>query len=293
MKTYTNKIALSFDIEDWFTVRNMRESLNDQSWDNLEFRVDIGLDFILDELAKRNIKATFFVLGWVAEKAPELILKIANNGHEIGTHGFSHTPIDLLTPDEFRSDLLKSIMVIESVTSQKVKGFRAPSFSVTKDTLWALDIIKELGLSYDSSIFSTMHPDYGINNFPTKVTELKELIEVPMKKGQFYGLKLPFCGGGYFRMLPYFIIKKSMKQTIKSESFVMYFHPWEFDENQPRVNMPALKKFRHYVGLKSNRQKFIKMLDEFEFTTVNDLINLEYQRNNIERLSTSQIGLLN
>jgi polysaccharide deacetylase family protein (PEP-CTERM system associated) len=290
---YTNKIALSFDIEDWFTVRNMRESLNDQSWDDLEFRVDIGLNFILEELAKRNIKATFFVLGWVAEKAPQLIHKIALHGHEIGTHGFSHTPIDLMNPEEFKADLEKSINIIESITNTKVKGFRAPSFSVTKETLWALDIIRDLGLTYDSSIFSTMHPDYGINNFPTQVTELKELIEVPMKKGNFFGIKLPFCGGGYFRMLPYFIIKNSMKQTIKNESFVMYFHPWEFDESQPRVNMPVLKKFRHYVGLKSNRKKFTKMLDEFDFTTVDDLINLEYTKNNIQKLSSSQIGLLN
>jgi len=293
MKTSINKIALSFDIEDWFTVRNMRDSLNNQDWNDLEFRVDIGLNFILDELAKRNIKATFFVLGWVAEKAPHLIQKIAQFGHEIGTHGYSHTPIDLLTPDEFKADLQKSIEVIESITNTKVKGFRAPSFSVTKNTLWALDIIRDLGLTYDSSIFSTLHPDYGINNFPTQVTELKDIIEVPMKKGRFYGLKLPFCGGGYFRMLPYFIIKKSMKQTIKNESFVMYFHPWEFDDQQPRVKMPALKKFRHYVGLKSNRQKFIKMLDEFQFTTVDDLISLEYQRNNVQKLSGSQVGLLN
>lgn len=293
MKTSTNKIALSFDIEDWFTVRNMRESLNNQNWDDLEFRVDIGLDFILDELEKRNIKATFFVLGWVAEKAPQLINKIALKGHEIGTHGFSHTPIDLMTPEEFRVDLDKSIKIIEAITGVKVKGFRAPSFSVTKDTIWALDIIKELGLAYDSSVFSTVHPDYGINNFPTKVTELKDLIEVPMKKGNFYGLKLPFCGGGYFRMLPYFVIKNSIKQTIQKESFVMYFHPWEFDENQPRVNMPAFKKFRHYVGLKSNRKKFTKMLDEFEFTTVDDLIVQEYQKNNIQRLTNAQIALLN
>lgn len=288
-----NLIALSFDIEDWFTVRNMRNVINENEWDSQDQRIHIGLDFILDSLKKRNIKATFFVLGWVAERAPELIRKIDREGHEIGTHGYSHTPIDLMTSDEFKSDLLESIRLISNITSKKVKGFRAPSFSITNETLWALEIIKEAGLIYDSSIFSTVHPDYGIKNFPRQITKIDQLMEVPMKKGEMFGIKFPFCGGGYFRMLPYGIVKSSMKKTIKNESFVMYFHPWEFDPNQPRMNLPLFKKFRHYVGLNSNRNKFEKMLNDFQFTTIENLIAHEVSRNNIVSMNTLDVRLLN
>lgn len=271
--TKPNTIALSFDVEDWFTVRNMREVIQDKDWDAQQLRVDIGLNFILKELAERNIKATFFVLGWIADRCPQVVIDIAHAGHEVASHGYSHTPIDLMTPEEFAADLKKSLVAIERITGRKVKGYRAPSFSITKKTAWALEIIKKCGLEYDSSIFSTIHPDYGINNFPTNITSIRGLLEVPLRKGNFYGAEVPVCGGGYFRMLPYTLIKSTLKQTLKSESLVMYFHPWEFDPAQPKVDLPALKKFRHYVGLGSNKEKFISLLNDFNFTTIANLIS--------------------
>lgn len=273
--SYNKVIALSFDVEDWFTVRNMRDYIKQEDWDQQQIRIQIGLDFILNELSKRKIKATFFILGWVADKCPELVKKINSLGHEIASHGYSHTPIDLLDPLEFELDLVKSLRAIEKITGKKVRGFRAPSFSITKKTLWAIDILRKHGIEYDSSIFSTIHPDYGINNFPTNVTELGGLLEVPMRKGNFFGFKIPVCGGGYFRILPYFLIKSSLVQTLINDSLVMYFHPWEFDPEQPRVQINWFKKIRHYVGLSSNRSKFIKLLNDFDFTTIKDLIDRE------------------
>lgn len=269
-------IALSFDVEDWFTVRNMRDFFKQEDWDQQKLRVRIGLDFILEELEKRDIKATFFILGWIAERCPQIVRDIDQAGHEICSHGHSHTPIDLLTPESFEDDLKMSIESLTRITGRKVKGFRAPSFSITKNTLWAIDILKNNGIEYDSSIFSIIHPDYGIKDFPTKVVDLSGLLEVPMRKGNFFGAAIPVCGGGYFRMLPYTLIKSSLKQTIKNDSFVMYFHPWEFDPEQPKVGLSKFKKFRHYVGLNSNRKKFLNLLNDFEFTTIENLIKIEH-----------------
>ncbi len=266
-------IALSFDVEDWFTVRNMRDAISEVDWQNQDLRVQIGMKFILDSLAEKNIKATFFILGWIADQCPELVRKISDQGHEIACHGYSHTPIDLLTPEAFEADLKKAIDTIEKVTGQKIKGFRAPSFSVMEKTAWALPIIKKLGLEYDSSIFSTRHPDYGVQNFPTEITTVSGLTEVPLKKSKIWGMKIPVCGGGYFRMLPYQFTKSALQRDLKKDAVVMYFHPWEFDAAQPRVKLGVLKTFRHYVGLNSNREKFLNLINDFEFTTIENMIS--------------------
>lgn len=273
MSINTNKvIALSFDVEDWFTVRNMREHVSYSDWIHQEQRIRIGLDFILDELAQKKLTATFFILGWVAEKCPQLVRDIQSMGHEIGSHGHSHTPLDLLTPKTFEEDLKLSLDALSSITGSPVQGFRAPSFSITNDTLWALDILKKNGLTYDSSIFSITHPDYGIRDFPTHPLMINGLVEVPLSKGHFWGTRLPVCGGGYFRMLPYSIIRSTLKNSLQKDSLVMYFHPWEFDPGQPRLALSPLKKFRHYVGLESNRDKFRELLFDFQFSTIESLI---------------------
>lgn len=272
---HRKKIGLSIDVEDWFTVRNMRDFFDYSHWENAEQRLHHGLNFILDELKKKNIKATFFVLGWVADHHPELLKRIMKDGHEIASHGYSHTPIDLLTPNLFEEDLIKSLDAIYKVTGKKVIGYRAPSFSITKKTIWALEILKKHKIEYDSSIFSITHPDYGIKDFPTKLTQIKGIFEFPMKKGNFLGIKIPVCGGGYFRMLPYWLLKLVLKETLKKEPFLMYFHPWEFDPEQPKIPLSRFKKFRHYVGLKSNKKKFKQLLNDFEFTTIENLIQIE------------------
>ncbi|UOF01841.1 XrtA system polysaccharide deacetylase [Bdellovibrio reynosensis] len=274
-----NPIALSFDIEDWFTVRNMRELINENEWHNQENRLNIGVDFILEELAKKNIKATFFVLGWIADNYPEVVRRISDQGHEIACHGYNHTPIDLLTPESFKEDLTKALTHLENVTGKKIKGFRAPSFSVTQKTSWALPIMKECGLEYDSSIFVTSHPDYGIQDFPTIQTEVNGMTVLPLKKSPLLlGANIPVCGGGYFRMLPYALTKAALRKDLEKGPALMYFHPWEFDPGQPRVKLPPLKRFRHYVGLNSNREKFVQLLNDFEFTTMENLLRLNRTR---------------
>lgn len=283
-----NVIALSFDIEEWFTVRNMRGFFITDDWDQQEQRVRIGLDFILQELAQRNIKATFFILGWIADKCPQIVKDIDYAGHEICSHGYSHTPVDLLDPLSFKEDLRRSLVSIENITGKKVKGFRAPSFSITNNTLWAIDVLKDCGLEYDSSIFSIVHPDYGINNFPTGITKFKGLLEVPIRKCNFFGLKIPVCGGGYFRILPYWLIKFTLSRTLMEDSLVMYFHPWEFDPDQPRVKLSALKKIRHYVGLRKNKKKFVKLLNDFEFTSVENLISSEKERSDFPEITLKE-----
>lgn len=284
-------IALSIDVEDWFTVRNMRDFYDFKDWAATESRLHIGLNFILEELDKRNIKATFFVLGWVADVTPDLVRSISRAGHEIGSHGYTHTPIDLFEPESFEQDLVKSLDALYKVTGKKVKSFRAPSFSITKKTYWALDILKKHGILYDSSIFSITHPDYGINDFPTRLTDLGGILEMPMRKSRFWGLNIPVSGGGYFRMLPYCFIKSALLQTLKKDSVVMYFHPWEFDPDQPRIALGLLKRFRHYVGLSKNRDKFIRLLSGFEFTTIEKMIELEMSQGTIKVELASNVAL--
>ena len=270
----TTPLALSFDIEDWFTVRNMRELIREDQWDQLDYRVHIGVDYLLEQCEKHKIKATFFILGWIAERSPDLIKKIHHQGHEIASHGYSHTPIDLLTPESFEEDLQKSLEILERITGEKILGYRAPSFSITKKTSWAIDILKKYGLKYDSSVFITQHPDYGISDFPKEITELGEdFVEIPMQKSSVYGVQLPVCGGGYFRMFPYHFIKKGLISSQKKGPTVLYFHPWEFDPKHPRMPLSALKKFRHYIGLNGNRKKFERLLSDFKFCPMKDLIS--------------------
>lgn len=278
MLSFTNNrelkhpIALSFDVEDWFTVRNMRDFISDDQWDEQEQRVDVGMNFILDALKEKNIKSTFFILGWVADRCPELVKRISDEGHEIACHGYQHTPVDLLTPEAFEADLRKAIKAIEAVTGQVPKGFRAPSFSITKKTAWAIPILKNCGIEYDSSIFTTTHPDYGVQDFPTKVTSTHDLVEVPLVRSTLFGAKVPVCGGGYFRMLPYSFTKAALDQDLKTSPMVMYFHPWEFDPEQPQMDLPMVKSFRHYVGLKKNREKFMSLLNDYSFITMEQLV---------------------
>lgn len=268
------QIALSFDIEDWFTVRNMRSIIHESQWSEQESRVQVGLDFILETLDAAKIKATFFILGWVAERSPELVSAIYQRGHRIGSHGYSHTPLDLMTPMQFEMDLKKSLQILESICPKgAIQGYRAPSFSITKKTAWAFKVLENQGINYDSSVFVTAHPDYGITDFPRKICKVGGLIEVPLIKSSLLGSKIPVCGGGYFRMLPYSFTKTALLNDLKSdEHVVMYFHPWEFDPGQPRVTLPLLKSFRHYVGLTQNQNKFRQLIQDFSFCPIEDLI---------------------
>jgi peptidoglycan-N-acetylglucosamine deacetylase len=266
------KVALSIDVEDWFCVRNMGEHLTRSQWNGFEFRVRVGLDFIREELAARRIQATFFVLGWVAEKCPRIVEDLARDGHEIASHGYNHQPIETMSSLDFREDVRISLSILRAQSGGPVLGYRAPSFSITSRTLWALDILRELGVEYDSSIYPIHHPDYGIPDFPREATEVAGLVEIPMSTVRFMGANVPISGGGYFRLYPYALTKTLLKRAQAQGDVVLYFHPWEFDEFQPRVRLPALRRFRHYVGLGRNRAKFKRLLDDFSFCPMRELV---------------------
>ena len=225
-----------------------------------------------EELAKRNIKATFFVLGWIAEKCPGIVGELVAEGHEIASHGYNHQPVGSMSALDFREDVKASLKILSEQAKRPILGYRAPSFSITHDTFWALGVLRELGFVYDSSIFPVRHPDYGISDFPRSATRVSGILEVPMSTVKVLGVQVPISGGGYFRLYPYALTKRLLERAQSEGDVVLYFHPWEFDADQPRVNLPALKRFRHYVGLSRNRAKFRRLLDDFSFCPMRELV---------------------
>jgi len=259
---------LTFDIEEWFHLLDIDSLENVTNWSKYEVRIYENTYRILDLLKKRNLKATFFILGWVAEKYPDLIKLISDQGHEIGTHSYSHLLIYKSSPDMFRKDLRKSIEIIEAVTGRKVRAFRAPGYSIKKDTMWALKILIEEGIEYDSSIFPAMRGHGGIKDFeiltPFVIKYNNRILkEFPISVFNFLGNKIPFSGGGYFRLWPYVFIRYFFSN---SKYVITYFHPRDFDPKQPLLqNMPFIRKFRAYYGLKNAYKKLQRLLEDCEF----------------------------
>ena len=261
------KNILTFDIEEYFQVENFKGQVDSASWSGFESRVKIGVDIILKILSDYNVKVTFFVLGWTAERHPELIKRIADQGHEIGSHGYKHELIYNETRDEFKSDVLKSIDILENISGKKIVSYRAPSFSITKNSLWALDVLLECGIQFDSSIFPIIHDRYGIHDadrFPHIICEKdgKLLKEFPISTFEYFGRHFPFSGGGYFRLLPTWLIVK-MTRELNSLGFpiVIYLHPWEFDTEQPRIKTNIINSFRHYINIDKTEQKLRHLLN--------------------------------
>ncbi len=257
--------ALTVDLEDWFQVYNFSSIIKQEDWDRQRERVIRSTDRLLDILDNYDTKATFFVLGWIAERYPFLISEIASRGHEIACHGYNHKPIFFMSKEEFGEDIEKSVKAIKKACGIRPKGYRAPSFSITKKTLWALDILKEKGFEYDSSMMPTdKHPDYGIKGIPRKLFMIKGIKEIPLTT--VHGLPI---GGGYFRAYPYFLTRYLLK---KDKNSIFYIHPWEFDPGIPRYKLPLLKRFRHYVGLRRTRKKFKKLLRDFRFGKIEEIL---------------------
>jgi polysaccharide deacetylase family protein (PEP-CTERM system associated) len=268
--------AMSIDVEDWFQVENLKPVVPRASWDGQESRVVRNTNRILELLEARGARATFFVLGWVAERHPELIRRIAAAGHEIASHGYGHDLLYTLTPAEFRADVDRGKKLLEDLTGQRVTGYRAPSFSITD---WAVTILQELGFEYDSSVFPTVaHDRYG------RLTGVDAGQPVLELRPGFYELcisclplgkrGLPWGGGGYFRMLPYPAWRAGIQRILASGSpYMFYLHPWEIDPGQPRVNgLSAVSRFRHYLNLARCESRFAALLADFRWTTVRDVL---------------------
>lgn len=267
--------GLSIDVEDWFQVENLRAVCPYDKWDKYDLRVENNTDRILELLAKHNTKATFFILGWVAERVPGLVEKIAVEGHEVASHGYKHELVYDLLPAEFEDDIVKSKSILEKLTKQKVIGYRAPSFSITEKSIWATDILVKHGFKYDSSVFPTsFHNRYGFKDSKTYAYSfsngLKEFPLATYKMGKF---NLPLAGGGYFRLAPYGVLKYFLKKINKEPRFfIFYLHPWEIDPGQPRVNIKYTYKFRHYVNLDKTYERLNRLLQDFEFDRIDSLL---------------------
>ena len=274
------KHALTIDVEDYFQVAAFDANISLDNWNSLECRVEANTEKFLELIEARSIKATFFTLGWIAERYPSLIKKVADAGHEVASHGYSHKLVYSQTQDEFRQETERSKKLLEDITQQPVKGYRAASYSITENSLWALDVIQQLGFEYDSSIYPVRHDRYGLRGGPHSpyVIELDDgatLKEFPITTVDLLGYKLPVGGGGYFRLFPFFMTQKLLQLRCKQENapFVFYLHPWELDPDQPRVaGASLLSKFRHYNNLDKVEARLATLLELFDFTTMENLL---------------------
>ena len=262
---------LTVDLEDWFHILENNATKSQTQWETYENRIHRNTDRILDVLHEQNKKATFFCLGWVAAKYPEVIRKIADRGFEIGSHTHLHQLLHEQKPDEFREDLIKSVKTLEDISGKKVKYFRAPGFSITPENKWAFDILVEEGIEIDSSVFpaSRAHggfPEYAYPGPSVIRYNGVSIKELPVNAVKIFGIPFIFSGGGYFRLLPYRLIKKLTGQS----GYVMsYFHPRDFDPGQPMVpGLSPVRKFKSYYGLKTAEKKFKQWLSDFEFIDI-------------------------
>ncbi|MDD2310079.1 MAG: DUF3473 domain-containing protein [Desulfuromonadaceae bacterium] len=275
--------ALTIDVEDYFHVNAFAQHINPEQWDGYPLRVEGNTLRILDMLDEFAIKATFFVLGWVAERLPALVKEIHRRGHEIACHGYGHQLIYSISPQEFRTDVSKAKKILEDLCGERVLGYRAPSYSITTKSLWALDILVEEGFSYDSSIFPITHDIYGIpggKRFPHQIsTHAGKIKEFPISTFQLkvgrWRSQLPLSGGGYLRLFPAVLVARAIQVINSSEKqpVIVYFHPWEIDPEQPRIRAGLKSCFRHYLNLERMELKVRHLLDNFCFASANDVLN--------------------
>lgn len=270
------KNVMSVDVEDWFCVYNLSRLIPYADWEKYESRVERNTLRLLDLFRKHQVEATFFMLGWVADRFPDLVKEIERGGHEVASHGYSHRLLSFLTPEEFRADLQRSLEVLARATTQAVRGFRAPSFSLTRKTLWAVDILKQCGIEYDSSVFPVgFHPEYGMADADLRPHQLAEgLTELPMGVAEVFGCNIPCSGGGYFRLYPYALTRRLMQRcNAQGRPVIFYVHPWELDPGQPRVRgMSWSTRYRHYNNLEKTEARLEQLLRDFSFTSARKLI---------------------
>jgi polysaccharide deacetylase family protein (PEP-CTERM system associated) len=262
------KNGLSFDVEDWFQVENLRSAVRRDQWETMPLRVETNTRKILDLLRPSGTKATFFFLGWVAERCPQLVKDVDREGHEVASHGYGHDLVYNLTAESFREDIRRSKKMLEDMTGKPVWGYRAPSFSIVRETMWAIDVLKEEGFSYDSSIFPvSFHDRYGFAECGALPFRWPNgLLEIPLAVYQMRQLGLPVAGGGYFRLFPYAYFKFLLRRlNIRQQPFTFYLHPWELDPSQPRVSVPLFLRFRHYVNLSRTEKRLSRLLTDFPF----------------------------
>ena len=276
--------ALSVDVEDWFQVGAFERTIDRADWDGLTHRVEGNTGAVLDLFAQANVKATFFTLGWVAERYPALMRRIVEQGHEVASHGYDHARVFTFTPEEFRADLRKARAILEDASGQAVTGYRAPSFSIDARTPWSHGILAEEGYAYSSSVAPIRHDHYGWPQSPRfawKPVAGSPLIELPVTTARWGNRTLAAGGGGFFRLLPYAFSRWAIRQVNGQEGrpAIIYFHPWEIDPDQPRVaHAPLRSKLRHYSNLSAMAGKLRRLTRDFAWTRVDALAAAEAAR---------------
>jgi polysaccharide deacetylase family protein (PEP-CTERM system associated) len=267
--------ALTVDVEDYYHVSTFDRCVDRARWPGLESRVGASTRRLLDRLGDAGVRATFFVLGWVARRQPGLVRGIQAAGHEIGCHGYGHRLIYEQTPDEFRADLRRARDVLQDITGAPVRAYRAPSFSITGRSLWALDVLIEEGFAHDSSIYPTYHDRYGIPGAPLHPHRIRRrggaIWEFPPPVWRCLGYPLPVGGGGYFRLYPYALTRRGLRAiNAAGRPFAVYLHPWELDPGQPRLAPGWVRAFRHYVNLHRTEGRLVRLLRDFSFGTLSE-----------------------
>jgi polysaccharide deacetylase family protein (PEP-CTERM system associated) len=270
--------AMTVDVEDYFQVSAFDDVVPRDQWTQRESRVVASTDRLLELFADAGVRATFFILGWVATKHPDLVRRIAAAGHEVASHGYGHRLVYDLTRQEFTEDVRRSRDVLAEITGRRILGYRAPSFSVTARSLWALDVLLEEGFVYDASIFPIHHDRYGIptapRHFHARELALGKLWECPSSTVRLGGTNLPVGGGGYFRLLPFAWTRWGMERINQREGqpAIFYLHPWEIDPGQPRLATSRVTAFRHYCNLHKTEERLTRLLRHFRFAPLADVL---------------------
>ncbi|MEP7245945.1 MAG: XrtA system polysaccharide deacetylase [Gammaproteobacteria bacterium] len=273
--------AMTVDVEDYFQVSAFESRVSRPHWDRFESRVCGNTECLLQLFNDANVTATFFVLGWVADRFPALVRRIAAEGHEVASHGFEHRLVYDLTPAEFAADLRRAKGILEDATGRAVVGYRAPSYSVTARSLWAFDVLIAEGYSYDASVFPIHHDRYGIPQSPRHPYRVHRkagsLWELPGSTVRIGGQNLPIGGGGYFRLLPYGWTRRGIAHVNQHEGkpVMFYLHPWEIDPDQPRLGGSLMSRFRHYRNLDKTEARLRRLLTEFRFGTAMSMLSGE------------------
>ena len=276
--------AMSVDVEEYFQVSAFEKHIDRGDWERLPGRAEASVDRILALFSDQGVKATFFTLGWMAERHPKMVKRIVDDGHELASHGWSHVRVTEQSPGEFRQDVVRTRSLLEDLSGQPVRGYRAASYSIGADNLWALDILGETGHRYSSSIFPIRHDLYGMPEAPRFAFRPGEggLLEVPITTVELMGRKIPCGGGGWFRFFPYQFSRWAIDHVNRRERqpAVFYFHPWEIDSEQPRQQGLGFKtRFRHYLNLERMEQRLTRLLQDFSWGRM-DSIFLESTESN-------------
>lgn len=264
--------AFSIDVEDWFQVSAFAPYIDRARWEHLPCRVERNVDLLLGMFDDAGASATFFTLGWIGERYPAMVRRIVDSGHELASHGFGHHRASEQTPQQFREDLLRAKHTLEDHAGIAVRGYRAPSFSIGKANGWAHDVIAETGHTYSSSVYPIAHDHYGVPDAPRFAHRLPNgLLEIPPTTVRWAGRNWPVGGGGYFRLLPYPVSAWGLRRVnaIEGQAAMVYFHPWEFDPEQPRVPQAAARaRFRHYLNLRRTEPRIRRLLGEFRWKRI-------------------------